>query len=263
MRKVFIALVVLLLPLTAGAQGTLNDLEYDFGARLGVSVDKKLMKGLHLVAESQMRLTDNFSSLSRVEAGLGATYKINKYFKVGAGYLFIDKMNSAGEWNPRHRGYVEGTASLKYGPWRFSLKERLQLTYRDYNNTYEHNPYLLALKSRIKVSYKGLQDLTPYGAVEVRNVFNDPTCSATYNTGTGKYSNYKFTGYNDAYLNRVRVTVGTEWEIDKQNALDFFILGEYCYEKVLDVEKDGPTLRSLTYDQNLNMALCVGYVFSF
>ena len=94
-------------------------------------------------------------------------------------------------------------------------------------------------------------------------MFNDPTCSATYNTATGKYTNYTFTGYNDAYLNRVRGTLGTEWKISKQHSLDFYLLGEYTYEKVLDVEKDGPTLRSLTYDQNFNAALCVAYIFSF
>ena len=263
MRKALLILALFLLPLAAKAQGTVNDLETDFGARLSASVDKKLMKGLHLVADTEARFVDNFSSLGRWEAGLGVTYKIDKYFKVGGGYTFIEKMNSAGEWKDRHRFYVDGTATLRAGDWRFSLKEKLQLTYRDYNNTYEHNPYSLALKSRVKVSYKGFDDWTPYGAVELRNVFNDPTCSATYNASTGKYSNYKFTGYNDAYINRVRGVIGTEWKIDKQNALDFFILGEYCYDKALDVEKDGPTLKSLTYDQSFNAAICVGYSFSF
>ena len=263
MRRALLILALFLLPLAAKAQGTVNDLEADFGARFSASVDKKIVKGLHVVASTEFRLTDNFSSISRVDAGLGVSYKLDNIFKVGGGYLFIDKMNSAGEWKDRHRFYVDGTATFRYGDWRFSLKEKLQLTYREYNNTYENNPYSLALKSRIKVSYKGLDDWTPYGAVEVRNVFNDPTCSATYNTATGKYTNYQFTGYNDAYFNRVRGTLGTEWKISKQHSLDFYLLGEYTYEKVLDVEKDGPTLRSLTYDQNFNAALCVGYVFSF
>ena len=263
MRRALLIAAILLLPLMAKAQGTVNDLETDFGARFSASVDKKLMKGLHLVADTELRFVDNFSSLGRWEAGLGVSYKFNKYFKVGGGYTFIEKQNSAGEWKDRHRFYVDGTATLRAGDWRFSLKEKLQLTHREYNNTYEHNPYLLALKSRVKVSYKGFGEWTPYGAVELRNVFNDPTCSATYNTATGKYSNYKFTGYNDAYFNRVRGTLGAEWELSKQHALDLFLLGEYCYDKNLDVEKDGPTLRSLTYDQNFNAAICIGYVFSF
>ena len=254
---------MLLLPLMSQAQTTVEDLDADFGARFGLSVDKKLMKGLHLVADGQLRLTDDFSTFSRWEAGLGLTYKINKMFKVGAGYTFIDKTNSTGVWIPRHRVYADGTATFRYGDWRFALRERLQLTHREYNNTYEHNPYLLALKSRLKVTYKGFDDWEPYGTVEVRNVFNDPTCSATWNTTTGKYTNYEFTGYNDAYVNRIRGTIGTQWSINKHHALDFYLLGEYCYDKSLDVDKDGPYLKSLSYTQKFNGALCVGYNFSF
>lgn len=263
MRKAILLFAVMMFPLMSGAQSAVNDLESDYGARFNLSVDKKLIKGLHLIADGQVRLTDGFSSISRWEAGLGLSYKINKVFRVGAGYTFIDKTNSQETWIPRHRAYVDGTATLRYGAWRFALKEKLQLTYREYSNLYEHNPYNLALKSRIKVSYKGLDDWTPYGSVEIRNVFNDPTCSATWNSTTGKYTNYSFTGYNDAYLNRVRGIIGTQWDIDKHNALDFYILSEYCYDKSLDVDKEGLTLKSLSYDQTFNAAVCIGYSFSF
>ena len=262
MKKIF-CLFLALWPVLGFAQGTVNDLETDFGARINVSVNKKLAKGLHLVADGEVRMTDNFSSLGRYQAGIGITYKINPVFKVGAGYVFIEKLNSSSEWKPRHRVYADASATLKAGDWRFSLKETLQLTHRNLNNVYQHNPNSLALKSRFKVSYKGFSDITPYAYVEMRNVFNDPACSATWSTTSLSYSNYSFTGYTDAYVNRLRGSLGAEWKLSKHHTLDFFVLGDYCYDKNIDTDSKGTELHSLTYDQSFNTALCIGYQFSF
>ena len=261
--KKLVGLIIALLPVTAFAQGTVNDLETDFGARVNVSVDKKIIKGLHVVADGEVRLSDNFSTVGRYQAGLGVTYKISPVFKIGAGYQFIEKMNSSGVWKPRHRFYADASATLKAGYWRFSLKERVQLTHRDVNNVYQNNPNSLMLKSRFKVSYKGFASITPYGYVEVRNVFNDPACSATWSTTSQAYGNYSFKGYTDAYLNRVRGSLGAEWKLSRQHALDFHILADYCYDKNVDTNSSGTTLKSLTYDQAFKTAFCIGYQFSF
>lgn len=261
--KKLVSLVMLLLPALAFAQGTVNELEKDFGARVGVSVDKKIVKGLHVAADGEFRLSDKFSNLGRYQFGLGISYKISPVFKVGAGYQFIQKKNSSAEWKSRHRVYADASATLRAGYWRFSLKERLQLTHRSVNNVYQSNPNSLALKSRIKVSYKGFPSVTPYGYVEMRNVFNDPSCSATWSTTSQAYTNYTFKGYTDAYVNRVRGSLGAEWKLSKHHALDFYLLADYCYDKNVDTNSGGTKLKSLTYDQSFNMALCIGYQFSF
>lgn len=247
----------------AAAQGTVNDLETDFGARLSASAEKKIAKGLHVSVDGEVRMSDNFGNLGRYQAGTGISYKINKVFKVGAGYLFIEKKNSSSEWKPRHRFYADGTATLRSGDWRFSVKERLQLTHRDVSNTYQTTPNSLELKSRFKASYKGHPTLTPYGYLEFRNVFNDPSCTATWSTTSLAYSDYSFGGYNDAYINRVRGSLGTEWKISKQHSFDFFLLADYCYEKDIDTNAKGTKLKSLTYDQAFNVGLGIGYQYSF
>lgn len=265
MRRLFCLAAVLLaaFPLAASAQGTVNDLETDFGARLSASVDKKVAKGLHVGVDAEARLSDNFGNLGRLQAGIGVSYKVNQYFKVGGGYMLIGKKNSEGEWNPRHRFYLDGQGSLRAGDWRFSLKERLQLTCREVGNPYQANPNSLALKSRFKVSYRGFLDVTPYTYVELRNVFNDPLCSATWNSSTKTYSNYSFLGYGDTYLNRVRGALGAEWKLSRSHALDFFLLADYCYDKDIDTNAEGTTLKALTYDQAFNVGIGIGYSFSF
>jgi len=261
--KKLVSLIIALIPVLGFAQGTVNDLETDFGARVGVSVDKKIVKGLHVEADGEIRLSDNFSTFGRFNLGLGLSYKISPVFKIGVGYQFIEKKNSSSEWKPRHRFYADASATLRAGYWRFSLKERLQLTHRDVNNVYQNNPNSLMLKSRFKVSYKGFASVTPYGYVEVRNVFNDPRCSATWSTASQAYTDYSFKGYSDAYVNRIRGSLGLEWKLSKQHALDFYVLGDYCYDKNIDTNAEGTKLKSLTYDRAFNTAICIGYQFKF
>lgn len=263
MGRKFLCLLLALLPVAGHAQGTVNDLETDLGARLNLGVNKKISKGFRLVADGELRMSDNMSTLGRYQAGIGVTYKLSPLVKVGAGYVFIEKLNSSSVWKPRHRFYADASATLKAGYWRFSLKERLQLTHRSVNNVYQNNPNSLALKSRVKVSYKGFADISPYALVELRNVFNDPACSATWSTSSQAYGDYSFLGYEDAYINRVRTSIGAEWKLSKQHALDFYILGDYCYDKNIDTNSSGTKLKSLTYDQAFKTALCVGYQYSF
>ena len=255
--------LMLALPFASLAQGTVNDLETDFGGRLNVTLDKKIVKGLHVYAGGEVRLSDNFSTLGRYQFDAGLSWKVNDYFKLGGGYVFIEKKNSEDVWKTRHRFYVDATGTLRAGDWRFSLRERLQLTNSEVGNTYQSNPNSLALRSRIKVSYKGLSSWTPYGYVELRNVFNDPSANATWNESSRSYSGYSFEGYTDAYINRVRGSLGTEWKLSKHHALDFFLLADYNYDKNIDTNAEGTRLKSLTYDQTLNFSLGISYTFSF
>ena len=98
---------------------------------------------------------------------------------------------------------------------------------------------------------------------ELRNVFNDPACSATWSTASQAYSDYSFLGYSDAYFNRLRGCLGTELKVSYQSAFDFYILLDYNYDKDIDTNKEGTKLKSLTYDRKLMTSLGVSYIFSF
>jgi len=265
MKKITILLCTLFLsaPLLMHAQGTVNALENDYGARVAVGLNKKLVKGVHVKLDFEGRMSDNFSNFGRYDVGAGMTFKVGSMFKLGFGYIFISKKNSSDVWKPRHRVYGDAAMTFKTGVWNFQVKERLQLTHRDVGNYCQTTPNSLSLKSRFKISYKGLANVTPYGYIELRNVFNDPSCSATWSTTSLAYSDYEFAGYTDMYINRVRGALGLEWKLNKQNALEFSVLTDYCYDKNIDVNSSYTKLKSLTYDQALNVSACVGYTFSF
>lgn len=263
-KPIFLLLSLLLLPVSGRAQGTVNALENDFATRTSLSVDKKLAKGLHLSAEYQLRTENALSKIDRHQVSLGLDYKFNNWLKGGLSYTFIDHNGTNSGWEPRHR--VSGSLIFGYriGDWRFSLREMLQLTHQSGDfNPYQEVPNLLTLKSRFKIQYKGFSAVEPYAFFELKNVFNAPACSATYNSSTATYSDYSFLGYGDTYINRWRGGLGLEWKLNKHNALEFYGLFDYLYDKDIDTNKAGTKLKSLTWDQTIRTTVGVGYKFSF
>lgn len=132
--------------LTVSAQES-ND-EVGIWSEIGIekAITKKWDVGLDVEYRSQDR--------ARFSTGLGTSYKINKYLKLGVNYNFLYtgksekyKDKSEGEvgseewtlgynrtpeyWYPRHRFSAEVTGSVKLWSWlKISLRERYQLTHR-------------------------------------------------------------------------------------------------------------------------------------
>lgn len=262
--KYLLLLSLLLVPSLSRAQGTVNALENDFATRTSVAIDKKLAKGLHLTAEYQLRTENALSKIDRHQVSLGLDYKFNSWLKGGLEYTFYDRYGTNAGWQPRHRLSGSLTFGYRVGDWRFSLREMVQWTHKTEDlNIYQESRNPITLKSRFKIQYKGFAAVEPYVFFELKNVFNDPACSATYNSTTGAYSNYSFTGYTDTYVNRYRGGLGLEWKLDLHNSLEFYGLLDYCYDKNIDTNKEGTRLKSLTWDQKLRPTVGVGYKFSF
>lgn len=262
--KYLLLLSLLLVPGLSRAQGTVNALENDFATRTSVAIDKKLAKGLHLTAEYQLRTENALSKIDRHQVSLGLDYKFNSWLKGGLEYTFYDRYGTNAGWQPRHRLSGSLTFGYRVGDWRFSLREMVQWTHKTEDlNVYQESRNPITLKSRFKIQYKGFAAVEPYVFFELKNVFNDPACSATYNSTTGAYSNYSFTGYTDTYVNRYRGGLGLEWNLSKMHSLEFYGLLDYCYDKNIDTNKEGTRLKSLTWDRTLRTTLGVGYKFSF
>ncbi len=237
----------------------------DINGRASAALDWKAAKGFHLEAEYEVRAKDSFSGIERNQFSLGASYKLNKHLKTGLEYTFIGHYgNSSGEFRPRHRLSANVTGSVDAGDWRFSLRERLQFTHKSYDvNPYQEVLNPLTLKSRLMVKYRGFKTVEPYAYVELRNVFNDPKCSATYNSATGKWSDYEFLGYSHAYVNRVRGALGLEWSLTKRHSLDFTAMFNYHNELEIDTDKAGTKLKSYAWQNPTSATLSIGYKFSF
>ena len=253
-----IAALLMMLPIGAASQ------DIALRSRSSLEADWKIRKGLHLNAEYELRTADGLSGVERHQFSLGLSYKLNKHFTAGAGYSYIGHFGSDGSFNPRHRFTVEASYRQDAGDWRFSVKESLQLTHRAYDfNRFQRTPNALELKSRAKLSYRGIKKIEPYAYIELRNIFNGPSCSATYYSLSGTYGNYEFLGYKDVYINRLRGAVGVEWNLSKKHSLDFCALFDHCRDRVTDTDKSGTELKSIGWENANRASLCIGYKFSF
>jgi len=260
----FLIPVLLLISSVAKGQTPATTKDTDFRSRTSVGADWKIAKGLHLDAAYELRASDRISRIERHQLNVGIQYSPIKYMNIGAGYYFIGRYDSGREFKPRHRLYFDLTGSYKFGAWKLSLRERIQMTHKSYDfNNYQQTPNLVELKSKLKLCYKGFIHLEPYAYGELRNCFNGPSFTADYDESAGKYTNYKFGGYSDAYVNRLRAAAGLEWKINSSHSIDFELIQDWCSDKAIDTNAVGTRLKSYSWEKASNTSLSIGYVFSF
>ena len=123
-----------------------------------IGIEKAITKSWDVGLDLEYRAQNK----ARFSAGLGTSYKLNKYLKLGINYSFLytekpDKYKNKDEgeelsewwkrgynftpeyWYPRHRFSAEATGSVKVWKWlKISLRERYQLTYCKARNVSKH-----------------------------------------------------------------------------------------------------------------------------
>lgn len=274
MRKRIVILLGLLLPLFAAAQTEVNHAP-DFGGRVSVSVDKRIIRGLHVSLEERIRFNNNFGGLDRLQSTLRVTYKVHPNIKLGLGYCLINDYNIVkhGFMSPRHRFIADVKGTLKLNKWNISLMERLQLTHRTGDiNVYQFPTNVLILKSRLTAKYLGFRRIEPYAYLEMRNLLNAPVISAAFdgvNYGTidghleESDPGWFLEGFNGSYMSRWRGSLGVDIKLDRRNTLSVFILNDYCIDKEVDANAEGTILRSYTIETIFRCWIGAGYEYAF
>lgn len=85
--------------------------------------------------KKKSRIKDSFGSFDRFNTSVTFGYKPVKWLKIAPAYhLFnihdVKKSTGKKEWKARHRVALNMTASISAGRWKFSLRERPQVTMR-------------------------------------------------------------------------------------------------------------------------------------
>ena len=258
MKIRIIILLGLLFPILATAQ-TDNALDPEYGGRLSFTLDKKIVRRLHVSFEEEVRFDNNFGAFDRLQSTLSLNYKIHPNIKIGAGYALINGYSSSANAfkNARHRFMIDVKGTLKYGDWNLSLKERMQLTHRtgDYN-VYQNPANALMLKSRLTAKYLGFGKVEPYAYFELRNYLNAPVINAAYdgiNYGT----------VDGGYINRYRGSLGIDIKLNRSSTLNFYLMGDYCIDKEVDANAEGTILKSYAKETGFRGWLGAGYEFAF
>lgn len=274
-RKTAILLAsILLFSLTIYAQTNVN-LDPEFGGRVAISVDKRIVNGLHVSLEEEIRFDNNFGSFDRLQTTLGVNYKVHPNIKLGLGYAMINGYSSSSKSfkNLRHRMMADVTGILHLGRWNVALRERFQVTRRtgDYN-IYQNPQNAMMLKSRLSVRYNSLGRVDPYAYFEIRNYLNAPVIEAAYDgdhyytlddySRTGE-PGWFLTGFNGGYINRLRFALGMDVRLTRRSTINIYFLSDYVMDKVVDANSEGTKLKSYTYETGLRGWVGAGYEFAF
>lgn len=256
-----------------------DDDSESFGARVSAEVDYKIMKGMHVNVSEELRFFGGSHILDRSYSQVGFSYKICDYLKAGVSYTAIavqksktempdteEIMTNWTEW--RHRVSGDLTASYKLGQWKFSLRERVQGTYkmRDLNN-YQQPQMGWVLRSRLKVAYEFRSvPLEPYAYFEPRLALNGAKWSEE--SLGGNYKDAEFLGHKDVYVSRYRGAAGLEWQLDRRSSIDFYVLYDSVYDKEIDARKEGSKkgvqLKApITGVSSDRISVGIGYKYSF
>ena len=279
--KRFLGIACLLLAAAAAVA------QSDFGVWTSIEGSTKLNKQLELSLEAEYRTQDMSSLSERIATGISLSYKNKKipFLKADVGYSVMS-MHGLGEtaikyrtdddgnfipkhmnvdapyWYTRHRATASLTGSVKWGRFKFSLRERYQFTHRmrsycDRERWY-YDPYHKMfpedvpeyyvdddpesddysymtdekksksdhkLRSRLAVSYDIKKcPFEPFAEVEVYNELD-----------------------NAFAYDKIRYTVGTDYKINKEHKLTLY----YRYQDYADI------------DEVSGHVLGVGYAFEF
>lgn len=244
------------------------------GLRLSAKVSYEPVDHLQVFASEEFRFGGS-DLLDCSYTEVGASYGALSFLKVGLSYtailtmkgeagLPLHAMQYKSDW--RHRGTLDLTFSGKAGQWKFSLRERVQATYKmEQSNPYQQAPVTWVLRNRLKVAYKSQRfPLEPYVYIEPRLLLNGASWGKIA-TSTD-YGHATFGGYKDVYFNRYRVAIGSDWQVSDKHSLDIYLLYDYLNDKSINAYKAGDVqegmLKSPIHLQKKHyVALCVAYEF--
>ena len=155
----------------------------DFGLWNEVGVSKKINDTISVFLDAEFRLRNELKTVNKFQTTLGLDYKLNKFFKVGTSYTLINYYHPGNKshdyknyWETRHRLNLFGEGEYEIKRFTFTLKERLQATYRmlDSVSDAKVNPKFIA-RTKLTVSYNIRKlPIEPYATCELFHVLNGP-----------------------------------------------------------------------------------------
>ena len=205
----------------------------DFGAWFGFELEKEVKDWTFSLGE-EIRTMDNMNSFRGSYTSFGMDYSPLKHLKFGTSYQFILYNDTEyDDIQPRHRLNLFTTGDLKWNNFKISLRERVQMTFKDESERdYKMNPKT-SWRNRFELEYNIPRcKLTPAFSVETFYQLNNPD--------ENKFDNirYKLSGsYKLNKRNKFELYGQFDHEINVKDPLDRTIIGIQYSLKLKDKKK--------------------------
>lgn len=259
MRRSLLVFVLAMTCAGVHAQIPTDDPEREFGGRISYMVQKPVSNGWAVFGEEELRTAGRMLNYMRSDLSGGVSYRLSKYFKTELRYTMLTKVEYRTDISFRHRLDCDFVGSYKTGPWRFSLRERMELTHHPGDaNTWERPRNELDAKSRLKVAYKINKRWRPYVGAELKYTLNAPELeSLNYSKSMHRYltpqgdiegePGWMIRGYNRQDLIRVRSLAGVEVRKNKKSIMKVYAMLDWDDKLDIDTNHSGTILKSLVY----------------
>ena len=208
-KSIFLYFIVLLAPMGVIAQ--YNDL----GLWQNLTLEKKINQKWIAHISERVRFNNNISQLYYIDCDMGITYRLNKKIHFSLDYVYIDRLSSTQQFGSRHQYYFNIVAKKKWNNLSLSYRGMIQMEYRQFLSSENGLVPDFIERNKFTLKYK-TPFFTPYLASEI------------YLQLTGPYA---------MLFNRNRYFVGTFYQLNKVDELEFYFLYEHNYMNVNPPQK--------------------------
>ena len=177
----------------------------DFGVWIGASYNHTLPDNWSTRLTAQARTNDNSRTLSRFFINASATRKFSRFFRMSAGYRFINSQRKGNTWATRHRLMLDARVSVF--PKRSVLSYRSRIQGDAGGNRYysqSNKTQRIYWRHTLKYTYRLNRKYEPYVAAEARFQLQNA-------------SSPEIDGFE-----RLRLVAGTEIKLSKKHSLDIY-----------------------------------------
>lgn len=138
----------------------------DVGLWLGVNIQSNITRQLEGSLTEQLRLSNDATRINLILSDLGLDYSFSKKLKVGLHYRFINR-NKENYYSKRHRFYADIAWKEKVKFISFTLRERIQEQFSDYNSSETGKIPEWVLRSKLTAKIDLDKKYIPYLSFEV------------------------------------------------------------------------------------------------
>ncbi len=176
----------------------------DVGLWLGISAEKQVTRNASVSLGEQIRFNHDVTTIDVILTDAGFNYSFSKKFKAEFHYRFI-KSNQENYYSTRHRFYLDLAYKQKVGLITLTLRERIQEQFNDYYSSENGEIPFWTLRSKLTAKFDLDKKYSPYLGGEVYYAIDNAK-------------------EVDQFFSRIRYEAGINYEFNRANSVNPFIL---------------------------------------